>query len=46
MFDNINVNPHKNEGFPTSISCIPIPDYIRSIQRARRVRETNQTIAD
>ena len=27
MFDNVNVNPRKNEGFPTSIPCIPIPEY-------------------
>ena len=27
MFDNINVNPRKNEGFLTSIPCIPIPEY-------------------
>ena len=30
MFDNINVNPHKNEGFPTSIPCIPISEYGQS----------------
>ena len=27
MFDNINVNLCKNEGFLTSIPCIPIPEY-------------------
>ena len=27
MFDNFNVNLRKNEGFPTSIPCIPIPEY-------------------
>ena len=30
MFDNINVNPRKNEGFLTSIPCIPIPEYGQS----------------
>ena len=30
MFDNINVNPCKNEGFLTSIPCIPIPEYGQS----------------
>ena len=27
MFDNFNVNLRKNEGFPTCIPCIPIPEY-------------------
>ena len=30
MFDNINVNLRKNEGFLTSIPCIPIPEYGQS----------------
>ena len=30
MFDNFNVNLRKNEGFPTDIPCIPIPDYGQS----------------
>ena len=30
MFDNLNVNPRKNEGFLTSIPCIPIPEYGQS----------------
>ena len=30
MFDNINLNLRKNEGFPTSIPCIPIPEYVQS----------------
>ena len=27
VFDNFNVNLRKNEGFLTSIPCIPIPEY-------------------
>ena len=30
MFDNINMNLRKNEGFLTSIPCIPIPEYSQS----------------
>ena len=30
MFDNFNVNLRKNEGFPTSVPCIPIPEYCQS----------------
>ena len=30
MFDSINVNFRKNEGFLTSIPCIPIPEYGQS----------------
>ena len=30
MFDNFNVNLRKNEGFLTSIPCIPIPEYGQS----------------
>ena len=30
MFDNINVNLRKNEGFLTFIPCIPIPEYGQS----------------
>ena len=30
MFDNFNVNLRKNEGFPTCIPCIPIPEYGQS----------------
>ena len=30
MFDNFNVNLRKNEGFPTCIPCIPIPEYSQS----------------
>ena len=30
MFDNVNVNLHKEEGFLTSIPCIPIPEYGQS----------------
>ena len=30
MFDNFNVNLRKNEGFLTSIPCIPLPDYGQS----------------
>ena len=30
MFDNINMNLRKNEGFLTSIPCIPIPEYGQS----------------
>ena len=29
-FDNYNKNLHKNEGFLTSILCIPIPEYGQS----------------
>ena len=41
VFDNFNVNLRKNEGFLTSISCIPIPEYGQS--NARLV-STNPTI--
>ena len=27
VFDNFNVNLRKNEGFVTSIACIPILEY-------------------
>ena len=30
MFDNINMNLRKNEGFLTPIPCIPIPEYGQS----------------
>ena len=30
VFDNFNVNHLKNEGFVTSIPCIPIPEYGQS----------------
>ena len=30
MFDNFNVNLRKNEGFLTSIPCIPIAEYGQS----------------
>ena len=30
MFDNINVKLRKNEGFLSSIPCIPIPEYGQS----------------
>ena len=30
LFDNFNVNLRKNEGFETSIQCIPIPEYGQS----------------
>ena len=30
MFDNFNVNLRKNEGFPTCIPCIPIPECSQS----------------
>ena len=30
MFDNINVNLRKNEGFLTPVPCIPIPEYGQS----------------
>ena len=30
MFDSVNVNLRKNEGFVTSIPCIPIPKYGQS----------------
>ena len=30
MFDNINLNARKNEGFLTSIPCIPILEYGQS----------------
>ena len=30
VFDNFNVNLRKNEGFLTSIPCIPIPEYGQS----------------
>ena len=30
MFANFYVNLRKNEGFPTCIPCIPIPEYSQS----------------
>ena len=30
MFDKFHVNLRKNEGFLTSIPCIPIPEYGQS----------------
>ena len=30
MFDKINANLRKNEGFLISITCIPIPEYGQS----------------
>ena len=27
MFDNVNMNLRKSQGFLTSILCIPIPEY-------------------
>ena len=30
MFDNFNVNLHKNKGFLTYIPYIPIPEYSQS----------------
>ena len=30
MFDKLNLNLRKNEGFPTCILCIPIPEYGQS----------------
>ena len=30
MFDNFNVNLRKNEGFLTSIPCIPVAEYGQS----------------
>ena len=30
MFDNFNVNLRENNGFPTCIRCIPIPEYSQS----------------
>ena len=42
MFDNFNVNLRKNEGFPTCIPCIPIPEYSQSnaplVNSRRRLR--------
>ena len=30
MLDNFNVNLRENEGFPTCIPCIPIPEHGQS----------------
>ena len=41
VFDNFIVNFGKNEGFLTSIPCIPIPEYGRSnAPLASRLRQT------